>query len=204
MSDREYYAQYRLRNREKIRERQKLWARKKNGFGLPRKPVTEQTRLNISLAKRGKSPSLEHRLAISRTLKGKPRAWRATPEQRKRLSEALKVWFAANHRTLSLETRKKIGLAHRGSRNVNWKGGISPNSELARKTVQYRDWRRTVFRRDGYRCRACGAKGQKLNADHIYPFAKYPRLRLEIYNGQTLCEVCHKLKHSLALCPQSF
>lgn len=64
-----------------------------------------------------------------------------------------------------------------------------------RKTPQYAAWRTAVFERDGYRCAICGEVGGRLNAHHIKPFAKYPELRLDIDNGITLCEECHKEVH---------
>lgn len=69
-----------------------------------------------------------------------------------------------------------------------------PESEL-RKTPQYAEWRTAVFERDGYRCAICGKVGGRLNAHHIKPFARYPDLRLDIDNGITLCEECHKEVH---------
>jgi len=56
----------------------------------------------------------------------------------------------------------------------------------------YRDWRLAVFERDDYRCFDCGERGGRLEAHHIYAFAKYPRLRLVMENGITLCRECHK------------
>ena len=64
-----------------------------------------------------------------------------------------------------------------------------------RKTPQYAEWRTAVFERDGYRCAICGEVGGRLNAHHIKPFAKYPELRLDIDNGITLCEKCHREVH---------
>lgn len=64
-----------------------------------------------------------------------------------------------------------------------------------RKTPQYAAWRTAVFERDGYRCAICGEVGGRLNAHHIKPFAKYPELRLDIDNGITLCEECHREVH---------
>lgn len=64
-----------------------------------------------------------------------------------------------------------------------------------RKSPEYIEWRRSVFARDGYRCAVCGQVGGKLNAHHIKPFAKYPDLRLELDNGITLCEKCHREVH---------
>ena len=55
-------------------------------------------------------------------------------------------------------------------------------------------WRKAIFQRDDYRCLDCGERGGELNADHIFPFSKYPRLRFMLENGQTLCKNCHKQK----------
>lgn len=80
-----------------------------------------------------------------------------------------------------------------GDRNHLWRGGITPINRAIRNSLVYRLWREAVFIRDDYRCLDCGTRGGRLNADHIYPFALFPRLRLMLENGRTLCEECHKL-----------
>ena len=57
---------------------------------------------------------------------------------------------------------------------------------------KYADWRTSVFERDDYTCKICEQIGGKLNADHIMPFCLYPDKRLDINNGRTLCEDCHR------------
>lgn len=79
-----------------------------------------------------------------------------------------------------------------GDKNNNWKGGITTENNRIRSSAAYKEWRKTVFAKDDYRCLYCGERGGKLEADHILPFAYYPRLRLDINNGQTLCTECHK------------
>lgn len=49
--------------------------------------------------------------------------------------------------------------------------------------------RRQVFRRDGYRCRACGRAG-RLECDHIIPLDR-GGAALDMGNLQTLCRGCH-------------
>jgi len=56
---------------------------------------------------------------------------------------------------------------------------------------EYKAWRAKVYRRDGYTCRLCGAKGVTLNAHHIKRWKDRPDLRLEVRNGITLCVDCH-------------
>lgn len=69
-----------------------------------------------------------------------------------------------------------------------------PRSEnkAIRDSKEYKHWRISVFKRDDYRCLDCGERGGRLHADHIHQFAHYPRLRLDINNGQTLCIECHR------------
>jgi hypothetical protein len=83
-----------------------------------------------------------------------------------------------------------------GARNPNWKGGIAEQNQQFRKTPEYKQWRITVFERDNYTCQECKTRGGNLNADHIMPFADYPKLRLDIDNGRTLCVTCHRLTPS--------
>ena len=65
----------------------------------------------------------------------------------------------------------------------------------ARNIAGYNRWVKSILGRDKHTCQICGRKGGKLNAHHIKTFAKYPELRLEVDNGITYCEECHKKLH---------
>lgn len=81
----------------------------------------------------------------------------------------------------------------RGENNHNWKGGTygtERHRDMSRAEYVY--WRKAVFERDNYTCQECGNRGGELNADHIKPWAFYPKLRHKISNGRTLCIHCHK------------
>jgi len=86
-----------------------------------------------------------------------------------------------------------ISKNRRGKNNPSWKGGICSENEKFRRNINYKIWRKKVFERDGYSCIICGKIGVKLNAHHIKSFAHYPKLRLDINNGITMCEKCHKI-----------
>ena len=77
-----------------------------------------------------------------------------------------------------------------------WLDNEKNHPQRIRSSIEYRQWRNRVFERDGYKCRACGQIGGKLNAHHIKYFAKHPELRLDINNGITLCEECHRRIHN--------
>lgn len=88
--------------------------------------------------------------------------------------------------------RGKPNPAVSGARNPNWRGGTSSQREAFVMTAAYKAWRQHVFQRDNYTCQACGQRGGKLNADHELPYSQFPDQRLEILNGRTLCEPCHR------------
>jgi hypothetical protein len=79
-----------------------------------------------------------------------------------------------------------------GSKHWNWKGGISPENKLIRQSIEYKQWRLSVFERDDYTCQGCDKRGGWLEADHIKPFSLHPELRFVLSNGRTLCKPCHK------------
>jgi len=58
----------------------------------------------------------------------------------------------------------------------------------------YKQWRKEVYQRDGYKCLWCGSK-KKLQAHHIKLWAHYPQLRYVLSNGITLCKYHHSLIH---------
>ncbi|MBP9771463.1 MAG: HNH endonuclease [Candidatus Pacebacteria bacterium] len=97
---------------------------------------------------------------------------------------------------VSNETKEKMSASHRGRRlgalNNFWKGGITPERQRIYNSVEYIEWRKSVFKRDAFTCQGCGCVGGKLQADHIKPFSLFPELRFETSNGRTLCLPCHK------------
>lgn len=64
----------------------------------------------------------------------------------------------------------------------------------ARDGEYLKEWRASVFRRDGYKCAVCG-NTKFLHAHHIIPWAKDPDRRFELSNGITLCKYCHSQQH---------
>lgn len=93
-------------------------------------------------------------------------------------------------RKVSKETRLKQSLSQRGKKGSNWQGGKT-KEQKSRMLVEYRLWRNSVFERDEYTCQDCKKVGGKLEAHHKKSFSKYPKLRLDINNGITLCKRCH-------------
>lgn len=87
-------------------------------------------------------------------------------------------------------------LAIRGEKNVNWKGGITPENRKIKISLEYRLWRKSNFERDYFTCQKCkDNRGGNLEVHHINNFADFSELRLAIDNGITFCEICHQEFH---------
>lgn len=123
-------------------------------------------------------------------------------EQRKALSDFAKQRTGERSArygvVLSKEVRNKISESlkgrFRGPDNPQWKDGKNRRErELLNGRYEYKDWRQAVFERDCYTCQMCNQPSTgNIEAHHIYPFADFPHLCLEIANGITLCQDCHR------------
>ncbi len=94
--------------------------------------------------------------------------------------------------SISKAKKGKPNLLLRGDNNPRWRGGVTTENHKIRTSLEYKQWRTSVFERDEYTCQHCNQVGGKLQADHIKQFAFFPELRLDVDNGRTLCEKCHK------------
>ncbi len=92
---------------------------------------------------------------------------------------------------MSIAKLGKPFLNKRGEKSNFWKGGVTPLRQKIHASLEYRNWRRSVFERDNYTCQFCGERGGNLEAHHIRPFALFTNLRFDVPNGITLCEGCH-------------
>ena len=120
----------------------------------------------------------------------------------------------------SLKCRYKF--PRRGEISFNWKDGRSSLNAMIRRTIEYKEWRGKVFKRDNYRCQECFKTDCYLESHHKKSFAKLlseflkeynqfspyeekeilVRLAIkwrpfwDIDNGETLCEDCHRLTNN--------
>jgi len=99
---------------------------------------------------------------------------------------------------LTQETKDKIANSlkgrYRGRLNPKWKeDAIHRWRASFHHTYEYKSWRKQVFQRDGYSCKACGKPSNgDIQAHHIQPLEFSPELIFDVANGITLCRKCHR------------
>lgn len=83
-----------------------------------------------------------------------------------------------------------------GEKNSNWRGGITPETRQRLNAPEWKETRKKVYKRDGYKCQICGMMSnelkkikQKIIAHHITPYRITQNN--EIDNLITLCSSCH-------------
>lgn len=91
--------------------------------------------------------------------------------------------------------RRNMSDVRKGKNGSNWKGGITPENQKLRSSIEYHLWRESVFARDNWTDQKTGIKGGKLHPHHILNFSQYPELRFAIDNGITLSKESHKEFH---------
>ncbi len=58
-------------------------------------------------------------------------------------------------------------------------------------------WSFLVKKRENFTCQACGKHGGELRSHHIFPWAAFSSIRLDLKNGICLCKKCHNKFHFL-------
>lgn len=118
------------------------------------------------------------------------------PERREKIMR----WFKENGggykgKKDSPETRRKKSESEKGPKHWNWKGGITPQNTIRRHSLEHKQWREEVFKRDDYTCQVCLERGIRIEANHIYPWRTNKDLQFQVSNGITLCVPHHRLIH---------
>ena len=183
-----------------------LEARRKMSEASKGKKKSAEHARKVGEAHRGKKLSEEHKRKIGenrgRYWLGKKRslitiqkikearAKQVITEEHKR-----KIGEAGRGKKRSEETKRRMSEARKGKKNPNWKGGVQRGRHNG--NWRYSKWRTAVYNRDDYTCQICRVRsglGYKviLNADHIKPWALFPKLRYKLSNGRALCVPCHK------------
>jgi len=90
---------------------------------------------------------------------------------------------------------------NRGKNHPNWNHDLTnedrENSRNRSHKPENNLWREAVYDRDKYICQFCGySKGGSLVAHHIDSWKEHKSERLNVDNGVTLCETCHKACHA--------
>jgi len=164
-----------------------LETRKKRSKAMLGFKHSEETKRKIGSKHKGKIISEEQREKISNAMKGKMIGRKNpmfgknhTEEIRNKITGKLKEWH------------KKNPDIQKGENNHQWKGGTSTFRMMIRRSKEYKNWRKSVFKRDHYACVKCEIKSKgNLEAHHILPWSLYPNERFNIDNGMTLCIDCH-------------
>lgn len=174
--------------------------RKKQSEYLKNKLATDPIhKANLLAAcKRKRKPLLEYRRKqISECFKGK----KLSDEHKKKLS----IVRARNHkenpnygmRGKPHPMRGKRSPNTAGKNHYNWKGGKTKENHKIYISPEYNEWRRKIFKCDGYRCKDCGVNSPGLQAHHILPVQYFPEFIYELWNGVILCRFHHGRIHNL-------
>lgn len=186
--------------------------KEKLSIALKGKPKSIVHCKSLSESHKGKTLTDEHKakvgISVRATLSNPLMREKWSLVQKKRYEspdERKKTGIASMGHKLSDEAKNKIRIArqgkpkmeNRGEKSHLWKGGITPINKAIRCSLEYRTWIFSVMSRDNWTCLKCGKRGGLLNAHHVKPFSKFPELRFNIDNGETLCRPCHVEIHKI-------
>lgn len=102
--------------------------------------------------------------------------------------------FRYGHRCMNCGSKERSG-----EKNGKWNSEMTDEDRKEAsqwmKTNEHKIWVKSVLKRDKYICQICDEHKNHLNAHHILNWRTHKDLRIDINNGITLCEDCHKEFH---------
>lgn len=164
------------------------------------KPISEETRLKMRLAKLGrplseiqkKNIGIAHSKIKHPWMKGFFKGRKHSEESKKIMSE-VRLGKKLPESTV-LKMKQLTGEKRYNYITDRTKLVVSDKKHL---DGRYRDWMKAVKNRDGWKCQISnGDCSGQLEAHHILPWRDYPELRYQVNNGITLCCFHHPRKRS--------
>lgn len=90
----------------------------------------------------------------------------------------------------NIEQARKNSPIQKGSKNINWKGGLSrPYPNEWNGTLKHKVWQR-----DRNKCQLCGKRGRK-RSDLVCHHIDFSKKNCQTDNIQLLCRSCHMKVH---------
>lgn len=117
------------------------------------------------------------------------------------------VWVGAQTVRFSVALIERLEIQGIDIPRVNWRQPSPPRESVEKPFTRVHrarknyagsivGWRKRVLKRDNYRCCRCGCDDRRvLTAHHLKHRNRNPALVLDVENGMTLCENCHKIEH---------
>lgn len=154
------------------------------------KKFSEETRLKMSLAKKGKPISESLRKSVTGII---PKS-KFSGHKNFNCFICGKECFDKPYRKHMYCSIKCRNLS-KGEQHINYKGLMSRGEQTKRNWKVYKDFKKEVHIRDKCMCLCCGSK-MKLEAHHLIPWSKDEKLRFDSNNAITLCKHCHRELHN--------
>ena len=95
------------------------------------------------------------------------------------------------NRERTCEERVRVSEQMKGANNPQWKGGITRESVQLRREISP-ELRKSVYQRDGFRCKLCQKVGGQLTLHHKIPLYADKTKNTDADNLVTLCRECHR------------
>lgn len=152
--------------------------------------------MNLSEYWKGKKrPQIsdEHRKKLSASHIGQV-AWNKGKKMNDEFCKKISVRQLGRKQIRSDAGKKSFSEKMSGENHPRWVKDRTKRLERLRlgASENWKNWRKAVFERDGYKCLDCGTGGY-LEPHHIIPLKQTLSRAFDVTNGISLCRPCHKM-----------